>query len=268
VRPIPPDKTAPVIVDNSTQINDDAPFVTVRDVTVKFKANDPASPAGQSTSGLSSFCIVRYYYNNIQRRWVEENCNFKPLPAPDASGNFAVPAKLTDRIGVNYVFVWVKDKAGNISKTPGFDFINFIPSGEQSIDRNDVRVFRVRLGVGQSFSLTFTPTVGDVDTTVFQGIINPVRCDISAIRNGTTPETVTVPSASCTGTEFQIEVRAVENSRFSITPNPVLAGLFQSQPAAAAPAALSDPTPTVAGPPALQTAIDGGTPVFVPLLNR
>ena len=267
VRPVPPDKTAPVVT--SALINNDAAITSVRDVTITFNANDPASPAGQTTSGIDSFCIVRYYYNGTQRRWVEENCNFRQLPTPAADGSFSVPTRLPDTVGVAYSFVWVKDKAGNISKEPGFDFINVIPDGERSIDRNDRRVFRVRLTAGQSLSLTVTPTSGDVDTTVFKGILNPERCDVTAIRNGTTPETVTVPSAACTGTEFQIEVRAVVNSRFRITTAVASVGLLRPQASGGVPAAApTDLEPTVAGPPALQTAIEGGAPVHLPTLLR
>lgn len=268
VRPVPADKTAPVIEANSTFINDDAAITQVRDVTIKFKASDPASPGGQSTSGLDSFCVVRYYYNSIQRRWVEEICNFRPLPTANGDGSFSVPARLPDSVGVAYSFVWVKDKAGNISKEPGFDFINFIPANERSIGRNDRRVFRVRLGAGQSLSLTVTPTAGDVDVSVFQNITNPVRCAVSA-QNGLTAETVTVPSGACTGTEFQIEVRAVVNSRFSVTTAAALAGFLRPQASAVAPsAASSDPTPSVSGPPALQAAIEGGAPVHLPAIIR
>jgi YVTN family beta-propeller protein len=268
VRPIPADKTAPVIVDGTTQINNDAAITQSRDVTISFQANDPTSPSGQSTSGLGSFCVVRYYYDGVQRRWVEENCNFQSLPAPNPNGSFTVQTRLPDRIGVAYAFVWVRDKAGNISKTPGFDFINFIPAGARNINRNDVRVFRLRLTLGQSISLTFTPTIGDVDATVFQGITNPVRCDTSAIRNGTVPETVTVPSGSCTGTDFQIEVRAVVNSRFSVGTVVGAAVAAPTHTPAVNAAVLPDSTPLVAGPPATQAAIDGGAPVFLPLTQK
>jgi hypothetical protein len=270
VRPIPPDKTAPVIVDGSTRIENDAAITQNRvNVEIKFKADDPTSPSGQSTSGLGSFCVVRYYYDSVLRRWVEQICNFKPLPDKDANGDFSIRTDLPDRVGVAYAFVWVRDKAGNISKTPGFDFINFIPSGARNINRNDVRVFRLRLAPGQSVSLTFTPTIGDVDATVFQGITNPTRCDTSAIQNGTVAETVTVPSGLCTGTDFQIEVRAVVNSRFSVSTAVGLAAARGAQPTAtAAPALLRDGTPLVGGPPALQAAIDGGAPIFLPMLSR
>jgi YVTN family beta-propeller protein len=260
VRAAPPDKTAPVVT--SAVINDDAVVTSSRNVTVKFNANDPASPGGQTTSDLESFCLVRYYYNNVQRRWVEQECDFKPLPARDGSGNFAVQSQLTDRVGVNYVFVWVKDKAGNISKTPGFDFINFIPPGERSIDRNDRRIFRVRLNAGQSATFTITPSRGDVDVLVFKD----GSFQSASANSGTQAETVTV-SSTANDTIFQIEVRAVVNSRFSVTSTAALAGLLQPAAASSAPAAvLGDTTITVNGPPSLQTAIGDARPIHLPAL--
>ncbi|MEO7910785.1 MAG: YncE family protein [Roseiflexaceae bacterium] len=264
VRPVPPDKTAPVIDSNSTVINDDAVTTQVRDVTIKFKASDPASSAGQITSGLDSFCIVRYYYSSVQRRWVEEICNFRPLPTAAADGSFSVPARLPDTLGVAYSFVWVKDKAGNISKEPGFDFINFIPANERSISRNDRRIFRIRLNAGQSATFTVTPVIGDVDVLVFKD----GSFQSASANSGTQAETVSF-SSTVNDTLFQIEVRAVVNSRFSVTSATALAGLLEPAAASSAPAAVLDDTlVTVAGPPSLQAAIEGGAPVRLPTIIR
>ncbi|MDQ2995872.1 MAG: beta-propeller fold lactonase family protein [Chloroflexota bacterium] len=264
VRPVPPDKTAPVIEANSTFINDDAAITAVRDVTIKFKASDPASPSGQTTSGLDSFCVVRYYYNSIQRRWVEEICDFRSLPTPAADGTFAVPARLPDTVGVAYSFVWVKDKAGNISKQPGFDFINLLSAGERSISRNDRRILRIKLDAGQSASLTVTPSLGDVDVLVFKD----GSFQSASANSGTQAETVTF-SSTANNTIFQIEVRAVVNSRFSVTSAVALAGLLQPVAANSTPAAvIDDTTITVTGPPSLQAAIEGGAPVRLPTLLR
>jgi YVTN family beta-propeller protein len=265
VRAAPPDKTAPTITDNSTFINEDQAVTQSRDVTVKFKAEDPASPSGQTTSLLDSFCIVTYYYNNTQRRWVEQECDFKTLPAPDGAGNFSAQTRLPDRVGVNYVFVWVKDKAGNISKTPGFDFINFIPSGERSIGRNDRRIFRIRLNSGQSATFTVTPSLGDVDVLVFKD----GSFQSASANSGTQTESVTVTSTA-DNTLFQIEVRAVVNSRFSVTSQAVLAGFLRPQAASGvAPAAAPlDTTSTVTGPPSLQTAIGDARPINLPAILR
>jgi YVTN family beta-propeller protein len=268
VRPVPPDRTPPVI--SNVAINNDELVTTSRNVSVKFNASDPAGSGGQSVSGLDSFCIVRYYYNVVQRRWVEENCDFRQLPAASPPGTFTVNTTLPNRPGVAYAFVWVKDKAGNISTVPGFDFINFIPSGQQQLDRNDVLIIRIRLGASQGASLTVTPTSGDVDTTVFQGITNPVRCDVSAIKNGTQPETASVPSASCTGTEFQFEIRAVVNSRFTLAlvQTSAAASAARSPQAIGPQAKLVPSDPTVAGPPLQQSAIDAAAPLSLPFITR
>jgi YVTN family beta-propeller protein len=262
VRATPPDKTAPEVT--TTVINDDAVVTSSRNVTVKFNANDPASPSGQTTSGLDSFCIVRYFYNSVQRRWVEQECDFRSLPPPDGSGNFVVQTQLPDRVGVNYVFVWVKDKAGNISRTPGFDFINFIPSGERSIDRNDRRIFRLRLNAGQSATFTITPSRGNVDVLVFKD----GSFQSASANSGTQAETVTV-SSTANDTIFQIEVRAVVNSRFSVAATAALTGLLRPAAASGAPAAvLDDTTITVNGPPSTQTAIGDARAVNLPAILR
>ena len=263
VRVAPLDKTPPEVT--STVINDDAPVTQVRDVTIKFNANDPASPAGQTTSDLDSFCIVRYYYNSIQRRWVEQECDFRPLPNRGTGGSFEVQhVQLPDRIGVNYVFVWVKDKAGNISKTPGFDFINFIPSGERSIGRGDRRIFRLRLNAGQSASFNITPSLGDVDVLVFKD----GSFQSASANSGTQPEAVTVTSTA-NNTLFQIEVRAVVNSRFSVTTAAALAGFLRPAAVGVGPAAVPEDTvATVAGPPSLQTAIGDARPINLPTILR
>ena len=268
VRPTPPDTTPPTV--SNVRISDDEPFnendaiVTSGNVQVRFQATD-------ADSGLDSYCIVRYSYSSVLRRWVEENCVFRTLPAPDSgtSDTFTVDTSLPPKEGAVYAFVWVKDKAGNISRRPGFDVASFIPTDTDiELDRNEVRVFRITLGPGQSASFTFTPVLGDVDVSVFNGFgANATRCAVSA-NNGTTPETVTIGAGACTGTSFQIEVRAVVNSTIQIAFTQTLAGLLNATPDAIAPAKELPLTPIVAGPPAEQAAIEGGPDVLLPIVVR
>lgn len=265
--PLPPDRTPPVV--NNVFISDDNPFndndqiATTRNVQVKIVAVDPPSPNPQPTSGLKSFCLVRYAYDVVLRRWVEESCVFQPLPAPVAANTFIVNAQLRPREGVGYVFAWVKDNEGNISRTPGFDFISFIPGTPINLNRNDVRLFRITTSSPLQF--TFTPSFGDIDVSVFQGFgTGAARCALSA-NNGSVAEAVTIGSAPCTGTEFQIEVRAVVNSRFTLT-----------SAAGAAIAATGDgigiaafgDAPLVGGPPPFQTAIGTDEQVFLPIIIK
>jgi YVTN family beta-propeller protein len=264
LRSPPPDLTAPTV--SNVKINNGDAVTSSRDVTISFDAVDPPSPTGQTTSGLESFCVVRYSYNVAQRRWVEETCTFSPLPTPTGS-TFSVTTRLPVREGTAYAFVWVRDNAGNISRVPGFDVISFIPAGDINIARNDVRVFRIFLAAGQTLNFTASPTFGDVDVSVFQGISNPVRCAVSA-SNGTTVEAVTVPGGTCTGTVFQIEVRAVVNSRFTIGVVQNLIANIVVQPAAVGPEKDVSDIALVDGPPAAQAAISDAAEIDLPLIVK
>jgi YVTN family beta-propeller protein len=258
VRRAPSDTTLPQVVDGSVKISDDVPFngndaiATSRNVRINFRAID----AGNN---LDSFCIVRYAYDPIRRRWVEENCSFRQLPSPNSDGSFTVNAELRPVEGVGYAFIWVKDRAGNISRQPGFDFISFIPLGQPiQLDRNDIRIFRVR-DAGAPITLRFGPLSGDVDVSLFDG--NGTRINGPPL-SGTQAEEVTIPGSGF----FQVEVRAVRNSRFTITQT--LAGLLEFIGPTVGPAAAAPGAPLVSGPPALQAAIDGSPDVFLPLTIR
>lgn len=257
----PPDTTPPqvnsVIISPNDIFNPEPQITQSRDVKVQIVATD--------NEELQSFCIVRYAYNVRLRRWVEERCSFQSLPAPVAADTFVVDARLRPIEGVGYVFVWVKDADGNISSTPGFDFITFIPGTPINLSRNDSRLFRINTTTGQTF--TFTPEFGDVDVSVFDGIgANATRCDFS-VNNGTQPETVTVPSGACIGPNFQIEVFAIANSRFtvSVTQNkPVAANSSVSSSAGKALGNL----PLVGGPPAIRSAIGDEEETFLPAILK
>jgi len=262
----PPDRTPPTVID--VQINNGAAITTSSPATVTFKATDPTSPSPSPTSGVSSFCLVRYTFSHAQRRWVEEECDsFKPLPSANQDGSFTVNTTLRARAGTAYVFVWVKDGAGNISRVPGFDVISFLSAGDIEIDRNDVQVFRVTLAAGETVSMTFTPSAGDVDVSVFQGVgSNAARILVSA-QNGTTPETVAFTAPPGANTTFQIEVRAVVNSIFHISAQQTTAAILQAGDIIA-PGKEVPSAPIVAGPPALQAAINEPTSTYLPLVRR
>lgn len=262
LRPSPPDNVPPVI--SGTFISDEDPFVdddiftTSEDVRVKIIASDQGS-------GLSSFCIVRYRYNTRLRRWVEQPCAFRPLPAPETgtTDTFIVNATLPGFAGTAYAFVWVKDNDGNISSTPGFDVISFFSDEPVNLDRNDVAIFRIPLADGQTLELTFTPDFGDIDVSVFDDFTDPDanRIALSA-NNGTVPETVTLIGPG----RFQVEVRAVVNSRFTMTFVESFS-LVRTQPLTV-PAGGDGTGPLVAGPPALRAAIDDASDVFIPAITR
>ncbi|CAN5716289.1 hypothetical protein BH10CHL1_BH10CHL1_33500 [soil metagenome] len=270
----PPKVDGVFITDDGDPFNENDAITQSKNVRVKIKASDATGSNGAAPSGVDQFCIVRYYYDNVARRWIETACQFAPLPALSGDG-FIVNTDLPDVPGTAYAFVWVKDKAGNISRRPGFDFISFVPSTAIDLNRNDVRIFRIPLPAGQNLKLTFTPAFGDVDVSVFDDFTNPnaTRIDVSA-NNGTTPESVIIPGSGTSG-KYQIEVRAVVNSRFTISVTPVADADVAAASAAAPSQANAEPTqPTVAGPPAQQAAIEDDSEqnttqgIFLPLVRK
>ncbi|MCE7989413.1 MAG: YncE family protein [Caldilinea sp. CFX5] len=256
------------ISDDAT-FNDQDPIAVSRNVKVKIIATD------QGGSNLQSYCIVRYRFDTPNRQWLPLTCDgFKPLPAPTGANTFIVDAEIVPVAGVTYAFVWVKDGAGNISAVPGFDVISYIPSGAIELNRNDVLLFRIPLAVGQTQSLSFVPERGDVDVVVFDDFTNPnaQRIDES-INNGAVCEDVTLTATAGQPNRFQVEVKAVANSRFTIKLEPCPATAVTASAVESAPSATLPDTPTISGPPALRAAIDDETTatsgnLFLPLVIK
>jgi hypothetical protein len=271
IRNPPPDTTPPVV--NRIRISDDNPFnendpiASTTSVKVRIVAADNAGG-----SGLGTFCIVRYYYDVVQRRWVESDCSFEPLPTPDASSGttftYTVDAVLPPFEGTAYAFVWVRDLAGNISRVPGFDVISFIPAGDIDITRNDVAVFRITLVPGQQITFTLPVVFGDVDVSVFDGVgVNANRIAVSA-NNGPVTETVSFGNTTGAAVTFQMEVRAVVNSRFRITYQLTGGAVADLSRSVLAPEKQVPTQSLVAGPPALRTAIGEPNTIYLPIAMR
>ena len=269
------DRTAPAVT--AALISDDNPFndfdvlTTVGNVKVKIQGNDPAGASGETVSGLDAYCIVSYTYDNVRRRWVAQSCQFETLPAPSATDTFIVDAEVEAKAGTAYIFVWLRDKAGNISRRPAFDVISFISTAPIELNRNEKRIFRIPLPAG-SFTVNFDVEFGDIDVAVFDDFTSAAapRCGLSA-NNGPVDETITLPG-TCTSGRYQIEVRAAVNSRFTITAGTDVSAAATTEGASPKVLLAEFDQPTVAGSPALQAAIgdedDGNQSVYLPLVSR
>jgi YVTN family beta-propeller protein len=301
VRPRPSDRTPPTVhaafISDDTVFNDADAIATTTNVKVKIVASDPISVVNgfTTTTGVQSYCIVHYYYSRAQRRWIPTTCgtannSFTPLPAPTSgnniSGTFIVTTTIGSAPGTAYAFVHVKDGAGNISRFPAFDVISYIPSGNIDIERNDARLFRILMPPGQALTMTMPIIFGDVDATLFDGVL-PTAARIQVSANvGTITETIVITSSNTqVGNKlFQVEVRAFVNSRFRILVSQAACPACRIIEVDAADSTGSEPTPLsitaptregdvaepmVAGPPAAQSAIgDIAVQVFLPLVVR
>jgi hypothetical protein len=257
-------------------ISDDNPFnnndtiVQTSTVKIKITAIDPPSPAPATASGVTQFCIVSYVFDFVERIWVPEECEFAPLPAPEAGNpnTFIIDTTLQAQEGVAYAFVWVSDAAGNVSRVPGFDVVSFVPNTPISLNRNDVLILRLPLAAGQNLELTADLVAnggfGDVDISVFDDFANPnaTRIALSA-NNGNQEETVTL-NGPC---RCQVEIRALVNSRFTLAVDET-AQVAVDQPTAPVQGGEGI---SIAGPPALNSAIDApvveeedGSNLFIP----
>ncbi len=169
-----------------------------------------------------------------------------------------------------YTFVWIKDKAGNISPPAGLRRDQLYPDLGDPVNRNDVRLFRIPLTAGQSLKLDFTIQSGDVDVSVFDDFRNPnaTRIAVSA-NNGTTTESVTLTGPG----NFQVEVDAIVNSRFTVATTTAVEAVAASSASPSVIAADGD-TPIIAGPPAERAAIedeetdDGTIQIYLPIVVR
>jgi hypothetical protein len=85
--------------------------------------------------------------------------------------------------------------------------------------------------------------------------------------NGETTETVTLNNTGTSQVLFQVEVHAVDNSRFVITTSQTLAGLRKATADVVAPAKEVPTEPIVSGPPR-KAAIPPAPDIFVPIVRR
>ncbi|MCL4863365.1 MAG: hypothetical protein KJZ93_28425, partial [Caldilineaceae bacterium] len=258
-----PDRTPPtvtqVLLSDDDPFNDADPISVSNNVRVKFRAEDNV--------GLQSYCVVGYRYNVARRFWEPLRCTFRPLPEPEDDGSFIVEEEFFPTAGVIYALVWVRDTSGNISRRAGFDVISFVPDGPIPLSRNNVIVLRIPLGEGQEEVLSFTPLAGDVDVAVFDDFRNPNanRIALSA-NNGPVCEEVTLSGPG----NCQVEARAIVNSLVEIKLEPC-SDEFVRAAADAEPSGIhaGPEKPSVAGPPALRTAVeDEDESLYLPIVTR
>jgi hypothetical protein len=111
--------------------------------------------------------------------------------------------------GAHFLFVWVSDNAGNISK-PKATYINYVPESDQ-VRAGQSKVFRQLLEAGDTISITLKTLTGDADLYLF----GPGGRLGYSINPTTTVDSI-VFTASQTG-RYAIEVEGFEASTYSLS---------------------------------------------------
>jgi hypothetical protein len=153
------DNTPPVV--DAFEINNGKIETLSREVTVSVSATDPIIQGPYT--GVDSIYLIEYEYNEGAATWL-------PVQASDwltyTSSPFTFDWSLMPSAGIKYLQVWAADAVGNISATPRSAFINYMLAAEDFL-ANASRYYIYPLEVGEGFSTSLTPAVGDPDLYVW-----------------------------------------------------------------------------------------------------
>gem|GEM_PF-3592391 len=130
-----------------------------RDVTIDVRAND------RGGARLGSYYVVEYTYSG------DPNNPWRVAQRSDwvAWGNGAnrsIPWRLTDEAGAHYLQLFLADRAGNVSSTPGLDFISYQPA-VATIALDQQRIYHLRPAAGSTMRVRLDVVSGNPDLYVF-----------------------------------------------------------------------------------------------------
>jgi hypothetical protein len=206
VSPAAIDKLAPH-VDRLTINDGQGQTVTLTQVKLSSTATDFPDPGG---SGVADLRYIELEYNQGVRLWV---------PVRDSSWlNYATQHlardwTLTPVGGVHYIQAWARDAAGNISRYPNQQSVNYLPPVEQ-VGRDQARVYRQRLDQGDILRVTLTPVSGDPDLYIWPPDW-PATPPWVSNQYGSAVEQMTF-AAPITGV-YQIEVYGYSSAQYGLT---------------------------------------------------
>ena len=174
----------------------------------------PPAPAG---SGVQEVRYIELEYNQGANLWV---------PVRDSQWlNYTLNSsgyrwELTPTGGIHYIQAWTKDQAGNISRYPNQKGINYLPPVER-VERNQTRVYRQNLAVGQCLTVKLKPLSGDSDLYIWPPdwkTGNPPW--VSNLTNAAADDFTLTGSQVTVAGEYQIEVYGYSNTTYELSIQP------------------------------------------------
>ena len=202
VLPAVGDQVAPHV--DSFVINDGASSISNLAVSLDTVASD--NPGG---SGVAALMFVQYQYSAAADLWAPVQ-NSGWLGYSVARANYVW--NLMPAGGVIYLQAWARDRAGNISVSPGGAYVNYRPASE-SVAAGQVRIYRYSLNAGQTITVRVTPTSGDPDLYIWAPDYTTRRPWISNRSSGFEEISFSAPIAGV----YQIEVYGFTAAQYSIS---------------------------------------------------
>lgn len=130
-----------------------------RDVTLDIRAND------RGGARLGSLYVVEYGYSgNAAAPWrVIQRSGWLTW---GNGANRSLSWRLADEAGVHYLQIFVADRAGNVSSSPGLDFISYQPASA-SVAAGQQRIYRLSPAAGRAVTVRMNVLAGNPDLYAF-----------------------------------------------------------------------------------------------------
>ncbi len=159
------DKVAPHVdmltIKDSNEDMDTVETVTDTLVFLDTDAVDYPQPGGV---GVSHLRYIEFEYNQGAQLWVPVQDSGWVISDVVNSTNYRW--QLSPVGGLHYIQGWAKDGAGNISRYPYQQRVNYVKPKEW-VGRNQVRIYRQTLAVGDTLDVVLTPLMGDADLYIW-----------------------------------------------------------------------------------------------------
>ncbi|HRJ40273.1 MAG TPA: CARDB domain-containing protein, partial [Caldilineaceae bacterium] len=203
---LPPaaDRLAPR-VDNFV-ISGDVDTVTSTLVYLDATASDLPNPGG---SGVADVRYVEFEYSQGTQLWVQvQDSDWISY----TTNHISKPWTLTPVGGNHYIQAWARDVAGNVY--PAQDSVNYLPPTE-FVARNQARIYRRTLAVGETLNVQMQPVSGDADLYIWPPDWQAGRPPWVSNLSSSAVESL-VFQAKTAGV-YQIEIYGYSSARYQLT---------------------------------------------------
>ncbi|MEM7112655.1 MAG: CARDB domain-containing protein [Chloroflexota bacterium] len=204
VRPIGDNTTpSPPVV----AINDGTPWTRDQKISIDL---DLASGRQATSLTPRSLMYVEYIFIQSAQSWVPvRHSGWIPVAGNTADFQW----QLNEQPGLHYMLVWTADAEGNISTTPGRQYINYAPE-TSSLLTDEGHLYRWLLEIGEQLHVRVTPLSGDPDLYVW----NPDGTSAGTSQTADQVDEVIVTATQSGLHQIEVDGAAAGDYQLEITP--------------------------------------------------